>query len=97
MAKINKEQIAQWKKEHGDVFEIAVEDKKCYLKKPDRKTLSFAMVGAEANPFQPAEVILENCWLGGDEAIKTDDSLFLAAAGQIDELIDIKEATIKKL
>lgn len=97
MSKITDIQIKAWKKEHGDVFIIEVENKKCYLKKPDRKTLSFAMVGAEANPFQPAEVILENCWLGGDEVIKTDDSLFLAAAGQIDELIDIKEATIKKL
>ena len=54
------------------------------------------MTEAQTNPLGFAEIILENGWLGGDEAIKTDDSLFLAAAGQIDQVVQIKEAEVKK-
>lgn len=97
MSKITKEQIEQWKKQHGDVFEISVDGKVGFIKKPDRKTLSYAMTEAQTNPLGFAEIILENGWLGGDEAIKTDDSLFLAAAGQIDKIVKIKEAEVKKL
>ena len=96
MSKITKDQIESWKKQHGTVFQVSVDGKEGYLKKPDRKTLSYAMTNAQTNPLGFAEVILENCWLGGDEVIKTDDSLFFAAAGQIDKLIEIKEAELKK-
>lgn len=96
MSKITKEQIESWKQQHGDVFEISVDGKVGFIKKPDRKTLSYAMTEAQTNPLGFAEIILENGWLGGDEAIKTDDSLFLAAAGQIDQVVQIKEAEVKK-
>ena len=49
--KINKEQINSWKQQHGEVFEVAVDGKKGYLKKPDRKTLSYAMTNAQTNPL----------------------------------------------
>lgn len=97
MSKITKDQIEQWKKQHGEVFEIAVDGKVGYMKKPDRKTLSYAMTEAQTNPLGFAEIILENGWLGGDEAIKTDDSLFMAVAGQIDQVVEIKAAAVKKL
>ncbi|TCI93677.1 hypothetical protein [Tenacibaculum sp. M341] len=93
---ITQEQINNWKQQHGDVFEISVDEAKGYLKKPDRKTLSYAMTNAQTNPLGFAEVIMENCWLGGDEEIKVNDGYFLAAAGQIDKLIEIKEAELKK-
>jgi DNA-directed RNA polymerase subunit H (RpoH/RPB5) len=38
---------------------------------------------------------LQNCWLGGDERIKTDDDLFLAANAVLGDLIKIKTATLK--
>ncbi len=97
MVKITQAQIAQWKKDNGTVFKVEIEDAVCYLKKPDRKTLSFAMTDAQTNPLGFAEVILENCWLGGDEIIKTNDDYFMAASGVIDELIEIKQAAIKKI
>lgn len=96
MEAINPEQIRQWKVEHGDVFEVEVDGRRAYLKKPDRKTLSYAMAQAQTNPLGFAEVILRNCWLAGDESIQTDDSLFLAVSSKLDELIQIKEAELKK-
>ena len=94
---ITKEQIQEWKKQYKDIFVISVEDKKAYLRKPDRNTLSYASTLATKDPLKFNEVVLNNCWLGGDEEIKTDDALFLAASSKLPDLIQIKEATLEKL
>ena len=94
---VTKEQIQEWKKQYKDIFVISVEDKKVYVRTPDRKTLSYASTLATKDPLRFNEVILENCWLGGDEEIKTDDSLFLAVSSKLPDLIQIKEATLEKL
>ena len=94
---ITKEQIQEWKNQYKDIFVISVEDKKVYLRTPDRKTLSYASTLATKDPLRFNEVILENCWLGGDEEIKTDDALFLAASSKLPDLIQSKEATLEKL
>ena len=49
------------------------------------------------DPMRANEVLLDNCWIAGDAEIKSDDSLFLGVAGKLAEIIDIKEAEIKKL
>jgi hypothetical protein len=92
-----KEQIEQWKAKHGDVFCIKVEEKACYLKKPSRKTLGYASMAAKTNPLKFNEVLLNDCWLAGDEDIKTDDDLFLSVTGKMVELIEVKEADLEKL
>ena len=94
---VTKEQIQEWKQQYKDIFVISVEDKKAYLRTPDRKTLSYASTLATKDPLRFNEVILGNCWLGGDEEIKTDDSLFLAVSSKLPDLIQIKEATLEKL
>lgn len=94
---VTKEQIQEWKKQYKDVFVISVEDKKVYLRTPDRKTLSYASTLATKDPLKFNEVILDNCWLGGDEEIKTNDELFLAVSSKLPDLIQIKEATLEKL
>lgn len=94
--KADAEQIASWKKKHGDVFQIQVENSVCYVKKPDRKTIKY-MASVGNDPIRANEVLLENCWLGGDGAIKTDDSLFLGVSSKLAEIVEIKEAEISKL
>ena len=94
---ITKEQIQEWKQKYKDIFVISVEDKKVYLRTPDRKTLSYASTLATKDPLKFNEVILDNCWLGGDEEIKTNDELFLAVSSKLPDLIQIKEATLEKL
>ena len=90
-------QITTWKKEHGEIFRIVVEDKACYLKKPSRKALGYAAVAAKDNPMKYTEVLLDDCWLGGDEEIKTNDDLFLSVSPKIVELNDVKTAELVKL
>lgn len=95
------EEIAKWKEQYGDVYELEVEGHKGYVRKPGRKQLSYATTMASnqgnMNPLVFAEHILSACWLGGDEAIKTNDDLFLAVVPILDEITKRAEATIKKL
>ena len=42
------EQIEAWKKKYGKLFGIKVDGHICYLKKPDRKILSFASVAGRS-------------------------------------------------
>jgi hypothetical protein len=97
MITVTKEQIDGWKAKHGDIFRIQVEDKACYLKKPGRKTLGYASLAGKENPLKFNEILLNDCWLGGDETIKTDDTLFLSVSAKLSELIELKEAELEKL
>lgn len=97
MAEVTKEQIESWKKKHGDVFEVNVDGRTAYLKRPDRKVLGAASVLGKDDPMKYNETLLGNCWLGGDEEIKTDDSLFLGVSSVLAEIIEIKKAEIKKI
>lgn len=97
MNKVSKEQIAEWKAKHGDIFRITVGDKVCYLKKPSRKALGYAAMAGKDNPLRYNEAILNDCWLDGDEDIKTNDDLFLSISPKLAELIELKEAELEKL
>ena len=90
-------QVQQWKKAYGEVFEASCDGKFCYLRKPDRKTLSAATAVGQSDPMKFNEVILNTCFIGGFEGFKTDDSLFLAVCGVLDAIVEIKQAQIKKL
>lgn len=93
--KYTKEQIEEWKRKHGELFEITVEGKSCILHRPTRQDLSYASVVKD--PIKMSETMLNQLWVAGDEEIKADDSLFLAAIQKMQEVLEVKEAAIKKL
>lgn len=97
MYEADKKQIAEWKTKHGRIFCIRVEDKACYLKTPNRKTLGYAAVAGKENPLKFNEVVLRDCWLAGDEEIRTDDSLFLSVSQKLSEVVEVKEAELEEL
>lgn len=76
---------------------VEVDGRRCYLKRPTRKTLSAAAVVGTKDPLKYNEIVLKNCWLNGDEEIQGDDALFLGVSGQLAEIIEVAEASIKKL
>jgi len=94
---VNQEQIDAWKKQHGEVKALIIDGHIGYLKKPDRKTLGYASTVGSKDPIKFNEIILNNCWLGGSEDIKTDDSLFLSAGQVLADLIQVKEAELVNL
>lgn len=91
------EQIEVWKKKYGKVVAIIIDGHICYLRKPDRRILGYASSVGAKDPIKFNELMLANCWLGGSEAIKTDDDLFLGASGKLAELIEFKEAELVNL
>jgi hypothetical protein len=94
-----KEQIDAWKTRHGKVFRVTIEeaDKSCYLKPPTRKALSYATMAGKESPLKCNEILLKDCWLDGDEEIKTDDGLFLSVSPKLAELIQTKETELEEL
>jgi len=97
IGEVDNAQIQLWKDQHTDVFSVSVEDSVCYLKKPDRKTFKAIASVAQSDPIRGNEILLENCWLGGDESIKTDDEKFFAVSAQLAKIIEIKQSDLKKL
>ncbi len=93
--KYSKEQIQEWKKKHGDLFEVTVDGKSCILHRPTRRDLSY--VSVVKDPIKMSETMLNQLWVAGDEEIKTDDALFFAAIQKMQEVLEVKEAEIKKL
>ena len=91
------EQIEAWKKTYGVVYGIIVDGKICYLKKPGRKEMSYAASIGTSDPMGMVEGILTTCFLGGCEDFKTDDDLFLAAASQLEQIVETKQAELVKL
>lgn len=91
------EQIAEWKQKYGKVSAIIVDGHIGYFKKPDRKTLGYASSVGTKDPIKFNEVLMNNCHIGGSEAIKKDDDLFLGASSKLAELIQIKEAELVNL
>ena len=90
-----KEQVAEWKAKHGDIFEITVDGKSCILHKPTRQNLSYASVVKD--PIKMSETLLKQLWVDGDKEILEQDDLFMAVVNKMEEVIKVKEAEIKKL
>ena len=93
----NKEQIPA-----GAVYQIEVEDKVCYLKEPDRATTEIVL-GLVANPYKEpqflraGEIVLLKCWVGGDMEIQKDEKYLLPAAQRALNIVEVKQAKLKKL
>lgn len=93
---ITEKQIQEWKAKHGEVYCITVEDKTGYLRRPDRKILSAANNYAN-DSIKYNEFVLKNCWLGGDVVLMDEDVYFFAVCKKLGELIEVKEAELKKI
>lgn len=91
------EEIKAWKEKYGDIFAVKCDGHVAYLRKPSRKALSYASVAGKTDPFKFNEVILKECFVGGSEAVKTDDALFLGVSAKLAEIIEVKEAELEKL
>jgi hypothetical protein len=86
----------------GAVYELSVGGKKCYLKElpmPIYELVLGLVLPVQGQPqyLRAGEVILMNCWVGGDEEIKTDEALKIAACVKAMGLFEVQEAELKKL
>jgi hypothetical protein len=95
--------IEELKKKHGEVFEIVVpmddEEKEYavgYVKKPTRHVLGAVSGMVNSNPVRAAEIMLANCWIAGDDRLKTDDDLFMSAIQPLFSIIKVRNGELKK-
>ena len=92
------EQIAEWKKKYGEIVSFEVENHVGYFKHADRNTLSLAANKLKSSGITAyAEVIFENCFIGGSDEIQKDDRLFFGFTDVCDELFAKKKGTLKAL
>lgn len=99
MYQATEQQIQEWKNKHKDIFLLTSDDKACYVRKPSRKDVSYAMAASSGGKdlIKMQEVLLNNCWLGGDEEMRTDDDYFYGVSPQLTGLMEAKEVELKKL
>lgn len=97
--KVTQAQIDAWKAKYPQgIFKLSFEDgKELYLRKPDRKTMSYAMTKLQTDPLGYSETILKNCSIGGDKEIVNEDSYFFSASTQLEQMMEMKVAALKKL
>jgi len=95
--------IEDLKRKHGEVYELVVpmdddgnEFAVGYVKKPGRQLLGKTSRLLEVNPIAANEMILKDIWLAGDQRIITDDDLFLSASLEINNLVTVRMAVLKK-
>ena len=97
MSTVTKAQIKEWKAKYGAVYEVEVEGKKAYFKAPDRNILGLAMKKGMDNPLASIEVVAQNCFLAGDKVLLEEDAYFLSVSKVLGEMMQVKEASLKKL
>jgi len=90
------------KEEHPTIeYQFVVEDKIFYLRRVDRNTLQSAMgdmVPSRGKPklIDAGELIINTCWVTGDEEIRTNDLYFVPACLVACGAIEQKAAFFKK-
>lgn len=98
---VTEAQVKQWKSRWGEVTSITVKDGEKsytgYFKKPDLQTISAASRFMDSDPVRGGQVVFENCWLGGDPVMKTDDEVKFATLLQVNRLFRILETEVKKM
>jgi len=97
VGQVDQSQIDDWKKKHGKVYAIIVDGHIGYVRKPTRTEVAYSSTIAQTNPMKSNEALLNSTWLGGSDAIKTDDELFFGAAAKLGEIISVKEAELVNL
>lgn len=105
--KATAQQIKDWKKETGqqylDMIKVKLpnadnEFAVCYLKEPPREIKAKAMtMYAQKQIMETGEFVIQNCWLGGDERIKTDERISEAAAVEANGLVEFYETFSEKI
>lgn len=92
---ITTEQIQEWKKEHGGVYELPVGDKTAYLREPKMKDFKRAFAQMQdGGDLAFGEEMLSQLIIGGDEEIKTQDEYFLPARKMMHKFFNFEEAVI---
>jgi len=69
-----------------------------WIRKPTRDEMrEFTAMSKSCDPVTYTERVLDVIWLGGDDEILKDDETFYSIMSEVQKVLDIKEAQLKKL
>lgn len=98
---VTEEQINGWKAAHRRVIRIDVTDGEelhvAYFKRPSLETMSAVTKVGRSDEVKGAEVLYDNCFLGGDTEIREDAPLFMAASAQLGSMLTSCLGSLKNL
>jgi hypothetical protein len=104
MERATQEQITGWKAQYGEIFEVELEKDAdseptyAYFRKPARHTVANVMRKMAGQDLVDAnQVLINDCFVGGDEVVKTDVQLMLGAGSALQVLITPAAASLKNL
>ena len=101
IGKLTAGEIAILKQKHGEIHEVkSVKDGAThfsYVKKPDINIISATASDIESDPIGSLVVMFNSTWIGGSDAVKSDDEMKLGVAKYVSVLFKIVEAEGKKL
>jgi hypothetical protein len=102
---VTQDQIDRWKAEHGDVTIIRVkvartgETLGAILRPLNKRQEYFAALSmAEKDkPGEAGDFILKNCWLGGDERLKSEETAYVTACVKAYNSVEFYDAEVEKV
>lgn len=97
IGEVDQTQIDAWKKLHGKVYTYKCDGRICYLKPVGRDAYSLATSKISTSPAKYNETIIEQCWLGGDDTLRTQDNYYFGLKDITDELMDKKAGELGEL
>ncbi len=98
---VTDEQITKWKNVHKRIVRIDVADGEelhvAYFKRPSLETMSAVTKVTKTDEVKGASVLYDNCFLGGDNEMREDALLFMAATAQLGKLFNSCLGNLKNL
>ena len=98
---ISPEQLEQWKAKHRKVVRIDVTDEGDlhvgYFHRPTMETMKAVSQVGKTDEMKAAEILFDNCWLGGSEQLRTEALLFVEVQKQLGVMLGSCRSSLKNL
>lgn len=101
IGQLDAERIEALKRKHGRIYEVLLDDGHerhvAYFHRPDMQTLTAMTKLAKTDEIRASQVLLEECFVEGSQAVKHDTALFMAAVGELGKVLTSVRAEIKNV
>lgn len=98
---VSEAQIEKWKRQWGKVVRVDVVDggdlHVGYFHRPRLEAMSAVAKMSKTDEVKGSEVMFDNCWLGGSDAMRKDAILFMETAKQLGQMLTSCQSSLKNL
>lgn len=94
-------QVQEWRRRWGKVYQVEITDGEerhlAYFHRPDLATIKAVTHLAKTDEVEAGRVMMDNCWIDGSPALRTDAVLFMAVQQQLAAIVGSCTGTLKNL